>query len=119
MHELSLSQAIVDTALRHADGRPVKSVQMRIGAMRQVVPESLSFYFGIVTRETLAEGAELEVEYLPALLRCGGCGAEWEPLLPAFRCPSCAGAAVETLSGTEFEIESIVVEEEEGCIARE
>lgn len=118
MHELSLSQAILDTTLRHAEGRPVKSVQMRIGAMRQVVPESLAFYFELVTRETVAEGAALEVEYLPARLRCRECGGEWEPELPMFRCPSCSGAAVETLSGTEFEIESIVVEEEEArCTA--
>lgn len=118
MHELSLSQAVLETTLRHAAGRPVKSVQMRIGALRQVVPHSLEFYFGIVTRETLAEGAALEVEYLPARLRCRECGREWEPELPAFRCPSCAAAAVETLSGAEFEIESIVVEEEEArCTA--
>jgi len=118
VHELSLSTAILDTTLRHAEGRRVKSVQMRIGAMRQVVPESLEFYFGIVTRDTDAAGAVLEVEYLPARLRCLGCGEEWEPELPMFRCPSCLRAEIETLSGTEFEIESIVVEEEEaGCIA--
>lgn len=122
MHELSLSSAILATTLRHADGRPVRAVRMRIGAMRQVVPESLDFYFGIVTRGTLAEGAALEVEYLPARLRCEECGAGWEPELPMFRCPGCGGAAVETLSGTEFEIDYITVDEgeeaETPCIAR-
>jgi hydrogenase nickel incorporation protein HypA/HybF len=121
MHELSLSSAILETTLRHAEGRPVRAVQMRIGAMRQVVPESLDFYFGIVTRGTLAEGAALEVDYRPALLRCGNCGRDWEPELPMFRCPGCGGAAVETLSGTEFEIDSITVEDREEaetpCIA--
>jgi hydrogenase nickel incorporation protein HypA/HybF len=121
VHELSLSSAILDTTLRHAEGRPVRAVQMRIGAMRQVVPESLDFYFGIVTRGTLAEGAALEVDYLPALLRCEDCGRDWEPELPMFRCPGCASASVETLSGAEFEIESITVEEREEaetpCIA--
>jgi hydrogenase nickel incorporation protein HypA/HybF len=96
----------------------VKSVQMQIGALRQVVPESLEFYFGIVTRGTDAEGAALEAEYLPAHLRCESCATEWQPELPLFRCPSCGGGTVETLSGSEFEIESIVVEEEEeaACI---
>ncbi|MFT3864467.1 MAG: hydrogenase maturation nickel metallochaperone HypA [Solirubrobacterales bacterium] len=121
MHELSLSSAILEAALRHAEGRPVRSVQMRIGAMRQVVPESLDFYFGIVTRGTLAEGAKLEVDYLPARLRCAGCSREWEPELPIFRCPGCGEAEVETLSGTEFEIEYITVEDgeeaETPCIA--
>jgi hydrogenase nickel incorporation protein HypA/HybF len=113
VHELSLSSAIVQTTLRHAEGRPVRSVQMRIGALRQVVPESLEFYFGIVTRGTLAEGAVLEAEYVPAQLRCEGCGCGWSPELPLFRCPSCGGAGVETLAGSEFEIDSIIVEERE------
>lgn len=113
MHELSLSSAIVETTLRYAEGRPVRSVQMRIGALRQVVPESLEFYFGIVTRGTLAEGAALEAEYVPARLRCGGCGREWSPQLPLFRCPSCGGGEVDELAGSEFEIDSIVVEERE------
>lgn len=121
MHELSLANAILASALRHADGRPVRAVQMRIGAMRQVVPGSLDFYFGIVTRGTPAAGAALEVEYRPARLRCEDCGREWEPELPIFRCPGCGGAAVEILAGTEFEIESITVEEREEaetpCIA--
>jgi hydrogenase nickel incorporation protein HypA/HybF len=120
VHELSLSSAILATTLRHAEGRRVRSVQMRIGALRQVVPESLDFYFGIVTRGTDAEGAALEAEYVPARLRCAGCGAEWEPELPLFRCPECGQGEIETLAGTEFDIESIIVEEEEeeGCIAR-
>ncbi len=113
MHELSLSQAILETALRHAEGRPLRSVQMRIGALRQVVPGSLEFYFGVLTREAGAAGAALEVEFVPARLRCRECGREWEPELPLFRCPACAAAAVEELSGNEFEIDSIVVEEEE------
>ena len=50
MHELSLSSAILATALRHAEGRRVKSVQMRIGAMRQVVPDSLEFYRQVAER---------------------------------------------------------------------
>jgi hydrogenase nickel incorporation protein HypA/HybF len=119
VHELSLSSAILETVLRHGNGRKVNSVQMRIGAMRQVVPESLDFYFGIVTRGTLAEGALLEQEHVAALLHCEDCETEWSPELPAFRCPGCGGAEVEVLGGMEFDVESIMVEEKEeaGCIA--
>ena len=113
MHELSLSGAIVNTVEKHAAGRPVSVVSMRIGALRQVVPDTLEFYFGIVTRGTLAEGAALEAEYVPARLRCEGCGRQWSPELPLFRCPGCGGGEVETLAGAEFEIDSIVVEERE------
>ena len=61
MHELSISSAIVETACRHADGRQVMQVDVRVGALRQVVPDSLDFYFDIVSRETLCAGARLEM----------------------------------------------------------
>jgi hydrogenase nickel incorporation protein HypA/HybF len=64
MHELALSRAIVDAALRHAEGRPVERVHVRLGSMRQAVPRSLAFYFEILARETDCEGAVLEIETL-------------------------------------------------------
>jgi hydrogenase nickel incorporation protein HypA/HybF len=139
VHELSLSSAIVQTALRHADGRRVKSVQLRIGALRQVVPDSLDFYFEIVARDTLCEGAALECEHVAALLRCPGCDERWDPAppplathepptpegvpaLPTFRCPRCRTGG-EVVHGDEFQVESIEVEQgaeapkEDECIA--
>jgi hydrogenase nickel incorporation protein HypA/HybF len=116
VHELSLSSAIVNTVVKHAAGRRVTVVDLRVGQLRQVVPETLEFYFGFVARDTVCEGAQLEQELVPARLRCGDCGNCWEVDFPVFRCPACgsAGAAVE--SGDEFEVESIEVEETE-CIA--
>jgi hydrogenase nickel incorporation protein HypA/HybF len=125
MHELSVAQAIVDTAVRHADGRRVKLVSLRLGSMRQVVPDSLAFYFDIVARETLCEGAELEHEIVAARLRCPDCDREWDPApqpvashgpiegeltLPTFRCADC-GTPGEVEAGGELEVESIEVED--------
>jgi hydrogenase nickel incorporation protein HypA/HybF len=117
MHELAIASAIVDTAVKHAGGRRVTVVRVRCGRMRQVVPESLDFMFGIVTRETVCEGARLEQELVPARLRCAPCAHEWEIEAPAFRCPRCGGAEVAVLSGEELEVESIEVEEDAACIA--
>src|SRR5262245_51565422 len=89
MHELSLSGAIVNTVEKHAAGRPVSGVSMRIGALRQVVPDTLDFYFAFVAKGTVCEGARLEQELVPALLRCGACGREWELDLPVFACGEC------------------------------
>jgi hydrogenase nickel incorporation protein HypA/HybF len=123
MHELSLSSAILETVLRHADGRPVSSVEIRLGRLRQVVPDSLEFYFEIVSQETLAAGAGLEMELVDALMRCASCSHEWDPapspaedesqvmLLPQFRCPVCAETGAEVVTGEEFEVDSIIVEE--------
>ena len=102
MHELSLSSAIVDTVVRHAEGRRVSTVQMRLGRLRQVVPDSLTFYFEIVSRDTVAEGAGLELEMVDSLMRCASCAHEWDPapppaedesqvmVLPQIRCPECS-----------------------------
>jgi hydrogenase nickel incorporation protein HypA/HybF len=110
MHELSVSSAVLDTVLKHAAGRRVTVVSLRIGHLRQVVPDSLAFYFELVSRETLCEGARLEQEVVPARLRCGGCGRDWDPEDAWFRCTGCGGPG-EVLAGNELEVESIEVEE--------
>jgi hydrogenase nickel incorporation protein HypA/HybF len=111
MHELSLSSAIVNTVVKHARGRPVSVVSLRVGRLRQVVPDTLEFYFQFVARDTLCEGARLEQEVIDARLRCTPCDDEWAIEIPAFRCPTCGGSDVVIASGNEFEVESIEVEE--------
>jgi hydrogenase nickel incorporation protein HypA/HybF len=118
MHELSLSGAIVNTVVKHAEGRPVSLVSLRVGALRQVVPDTLEFYFEFVSKGTVCEGARLQQELIPARLRCANCEREWTIDMPIFMCPGCGSAGrVEVASGEEFEVESIEVEETE-CIAQ-
>ena len=126
MHELSVASAIAETAIRHAQGRRVVAVELKLGALRQVVDDSLVFLFGIATRETLCEGARLEIEPITGLLRCRACGAEWDPApapayedgelfaLPRFRCPACGEAGAEVLAGDELLVDSIEVEDDAG-----
>ena len=118
MHELSISSAVVDTVLKHAAGRPVTTVTMTVGALRQVVPESLEFYFGIVSRDTLCDGARLEQVLVPARVRCEACGDERElDDLHLFLCPACGGASGVS-AGNELQVESIEVkDEEDACTA--
>jgi hydrogenase nickel incorporation protein HypA/HybF len=109
MHELSLSSAVVNTAVKHAGGHRVELVSLRIGRLRQVVPETLEFYFDFVARDTVCDGARLEYEIIDARLRCKPCATEWGIEIPAFRCPTCGGSDVEVASGNEFEVESIEI----------
>ena len=111
MHEMSLSSAIVNTVVKHAGDRPVAVVSLRIGRLRQVVPGTLEFYFEFVARDTVCEGAHLELEIVPALLSCPACERRWEVEFPDFRCPTCMQGGVEVITGNEFEVESIDVEE--------
>ena len=111
MHELSIATAVLNTALKHAEDRPVEVVVMRVGSLRQVVPESLRFYWGVVARDTVCEDARLEIDEIDARLQCEDCGREWEPLIPAFRCPDCASAHVTVAAGEELEIEYLELRE--------
>jgi hydrogenase nickel incorporation protein HypA/HybF len=121
LHELAVAQAIVAAAERHAEGRPVSVVRVRVGRLRQVVPEYLSFYFEVASRETPCEGADMEWERVASLLRCSACGAEWDPAPPPardggelvvrFRCPRCESADHRVISGDELVVESIDVTE--------
>ncbi len=113
MHELSLSSAIVNTVVKHAGGRPVTVVSLRVGRLRQVVPDTLEFYFRFVARDTVCEGARLELEVVDGRLHCNGCGHEWRIEIPAFYCPACAGSDVRIAAGEELEVESIEVHEDE------
>ena len=117
MHELSLASAVIATVERHAAGRRVTAVYLTVGHLRQVVPASLAFYFEHVARGTVCEGARLEQEVVPARLRCG-CGHEWGLDALDFRCSACGAADARVVSGEEFLVESIDVEEQEpACTA--
>jgi hydrogenase nickel incorporation protein HypA/HybF len=111
MHELSIATAVLNTALKHADARPVEVVAMRVGKLRQVVPDSLRFYWEVVARDTVCEDARLELTEIEARLECEDCGREWEPLIAAFRCPDCASAHVTVTAGEELEIDYLEVKE--------
>ena len=114
MHELSLASAIIATVERHAAGRRVTAVRLQVGHLRQVVPASLEFYFEHVARGTVVEGARLEQEAIPARLRCS-CGHLWELDGIDFRCAACGVADAVVVSGEEFLVESIDVEQEEAA----
>ncbi|GIK78421.1 MAG: hydrogenase maturation nickel metallochaperone HypA [Acidobacteria bacterium] len=132
MHELALSRAIVDTALRHSGGLPVTAVHVRLGDLRQAVPGSLRFCFAIAARDTACAGARLELEPVAALLRCRSCGREWDPAPPPlagheglsgsaippiafFACPRC-GSGGDAVRGEELEVAWIEVDEREPAI---
>jgi hydrogenase nickel incorporation protein HypA/HybF len=116
VHELSLASAIVNTVAKHAGGRPVALVNLRVGRLRQVIPDTLEFYFEFVARDSVCDGARLEQEVIDARLRCRPCAYEWAIEIPAFRCPQCGGSDVQIAAGDEFEVESIEIEEA-ACIA--
>jgi hydrogenase nickel incorporation protein HypA/HybF len=113
MHELSIAQAIVDVAARHAGGRRVERVQVRIGHLRQVVPSALAFSFELCAHGTAVDGAELEIEHVPIGAVCRSCGADSELDGFPLACPACGGMAVDVVRGEELQVESLELVTEE------
>ena len=111
MHELALAGSVVAIVSRHAAGRPVARVELKVGHLRQVVPSALAFAFELVAQGTPVEGAELVLEEVPAAGRCRRCGAESE--LPGFplACAACGALDLELLRGEELLVDALELQE--------
>jgi len=65
MHELGLTMEIVEIAVEHAAGRPVRKLRVAVGKRAAVVPDSLRFCFEVCAKDTVLEGAELVLDEAP------------------------------------------------------
>ncbi|HEX3795457.1 MAG TPA: hydrogenase maturation nickel metallochaperone HypA [Acidimicrobiales bacterium] len=102
MHELSICDAIVDSTRQRADGRRVTQVTVRIGHLRQVVPDALQFGWEILTDTTELKGCELVIEQVPATVACRECHVETTLDMPILCCSACGSFEVTLLTGEEF-----------------
>lgn len=102
MHELALGQAIVDSVNRRAEGREIHQVVVRIGHLRQVVPDSLQFAWEMLTQGSDLDRTRLEIDHVPAVIVCRECGETTILSWPILLCASCDSIDVELVSGEEF-----------------
>jgi hydrogenase nickel incorporation protein HypA/HybF len=108
MHELSMCGSIYEIVERAASGRPVAVIHLQVGQLRQVVPDTLSYCWSLVSDQTFLAGSELEVDSVPVRLRCLDCQSETtltDQLL--LLCPSCYGDHVRVTTGEEFQLTSL------------
>jgi hydrogenase nickel incorporation protein HypA/HybF len=113
MHELSITQHILDIVIKHAQrasAERVRAINLVVGDLTGFVDDSIQFYFDMLSPDTLAEGARLNIRRVPAKMRCRTCGAEYVPQDLNWLCPRCAAVGGEVITGREFLVESIEVE---------
>ena len=117
MHEMGIAMQIIEIATasipEDLQNAQVARINLKIGKLSAVVPESLRFCFDIASRDTLLSGAELHIEEIPIRARCRSCNHEWTINDPVFVCEKCENGSVEILSGRELDIHSIEVADEE------
>jgi len=113
MHELGVANEILDIALSEAErhaAKKVTSIRLRVGVLRAIEPENLSFLFGHLARGTPAEGASLEIVEEPIRVECPVCGAS-EVRRFTYECPRCKGSGVSVTGGDSLSILSLDIED--------
>ncbi len=114
MHELAITENLLQLTLKHAQAAgatKVKQLNLVIGQLSSIVDDSVQFYWDFVAQESIAAGAVLHFERIPAKFHCQGCQADFGLTgQPDFLCPQCHSAQVQVVGGEEFRLDSIDVE---------
>src|ERR1700724_2638694 len=108
MHELAITESIVESVEEHVRGGKVLRVVLVIGKLSGVVPDAVGACFDICAEGTVMEGASLDIEETPGRARCRDCEAQVELLDTIALCP-CGSANLEMFSGRELKIRSVEV----------
>ena len=113
MHEMSIAVNIVaiaeDTA-RRAGAKKINAISLDLGALSGVVKDALEFCFESACKNTMAEGATLELQVIPARAVCESCGHRFEAEQMAPLCPNCGELVFQLNGGTELKVKSINVD---------
>jgi hydrogenase nickel incorporation protein HypA/HybF len=114
MHELSVTQSILEIALDYASrnqATKIVEIYLQIGEISDFDDEWIQRYFDFVSKETIAGGAKLRISRIPARLQCDRCSfifsldkSTWQT-----QCPSCQSKESHLISGREFRVESLEV----------
>jgi Zn finger protein HypA/HybF (possibly regulating hydrogenase expression) len=111
VHELSICRSITAIVTKHAAGKPVKTVHLKVGELRQIVPDTLAYCWELVTDGSELASAELDIERVPGAIRCASCDETHTLTAPILVCPQCGGRDVTIVSGEEFLITSLELAE--------
>ncbi len=115
MHELSVTESIFQLALEHAQkaqATKVTSINLVIGRLSSIVDDSVQFYWDTISEGTICEGAQLNFDRKPAVLKCQDCQTEYPIDEKLIACPSCGSFNTRIIQGEEFYLDSIEIEKE-------
>ncbi|MEV8635446.1 hydrogenase maturation nickel metallochaperone HypA [Streptosporangium sp. NPDC051023] len=111
MHEFGIAEAVLDAVERRAEGRKVARLRVRAGTLLRITGPAFDQAFSLVSPETVAEGATVDLIVVPARLICRSCGEDQETFDALAVCGACASTDVDLRGGDELVLESIQLEE--------
>jgi len=113
MHELAVTQSILEIALRHAQdsqAERITDLYITIGQWASTVDDSVQFYWDIISDGTIAQGAKLHFCRVVPEMYCSDCNQAYTPAGRDLFCPLCHGQHTKITHGEECYLESIEVE---------
>jgi hydrogenase nickel incorporation protein HypA/HybF len=113
MHELEITRSLVNVALdeaKKANAKKLTVVNVVLGEMSGAVDDSVAFYFELMTKDTIGEGAKINFRKVPMQAKCLNCGSIVNPKDIFWECEQCHSMDIEMTAGKELYIESIEVD---------
>ncbi len=113
MHEQSIVDSLLSTALKKAEKEKagkILRICLVVGELTGVEEEAVNFYFGFVSRNTIAAEASISYTHVPLEMRCRECETFFKPEKYDLHCPICKEQQVDIVAGRELYIDSIEVE---------
>ncbi len=113
MHELSVTESILEISEKHArqsNAARVVGINIVIGKLSSIVDDSVQFYWDIISKDSICFGAKLNFERKAAVLHCNTCSKDYEIVTSMQPCPYCGSPDITVISGEEFYVDSIEIE---------
>lgn len=113
MHELPITQSVLEISLRHAQqagAKRITDLYLLIGKLSYVMDDLIQFYWDMIAKDTIAEGATFHFQRVPVELLCLDCSCRYPVDGETLACPQCASTRVKVAAGDEFRLESIDIE---------
>jgi len=102
MHELSVTEGILKIALEEAEkhnAKKINNIRVKMWEMSGLLPDCINYYFAIVSKDSIAADAVLEVEKLPVKIHCNNCNNCSRIAVRSFRCPVCGSQDLKVVQG--------------------
>ncbi len=117
MHEMGIALEIIDITIASippdSKNSKVKKINVHIGKLSAIAPNSLKFCFDIASKNTILSEAKLSLKIVPVTIKCQQCKTKFTINEPIFKCKNCNSGTLDLLSGKELDIHSIEIENEE------
>lgn len=116
MHELPVTQSILEVVLKHAvknQVRKVHSISLAVGMLSDLEDDWIQKYFDYCSKGTLAEGAKLKIERVPVVFQCKACPESFQVDVREMKdivCPACGEKDFTLVSGREYYIKNMEAE---------